>query len=440
MRPTRTAPRAARVGYLLGVACTVALAQAPSPARRLEAPPLDETALKAASELCPDWGAPRHGFGGAPEVPHDEIGECTLVVATVAAVRDEGATQAAPPTVLLKVEEVLTGDLTRGLVPAVWRAWPYASPCRVGEPGYKVWRTTPMPGPAVGERFLVAGALGRNRRWFLTRPSLRLPFTPALRAQLQAQVKREQQAWTRARRAEVAARRAEARAAARDDELVAAVTAQDAGRVKALLREGVRPTARDPIGYGALHLAAELGATGIVRALLDAGAPVDVREEFRGEERTALSIAASAWHLDTVKLLLTRGANPRQRLSEGQPLLAEPARTGDCKVVSALLAYGARADAAGDDGTTPLLLSASGGHEACVTALLRAGARLDRANRTGVWPLHAALRHPEVLQLLLRAGASPHVRDAAGETPLQAARRHRLAESARVLEEAGARR
>ena len=129
-----------------------------------EARPLDADALPPYNLRCDPglyWGIPKNTL--------PPVGECDVVVATVVAVRDEGSTRANPPTVLLRVEEVLTrdGDLTPGLVQAVWRSERLHMSCSVGEEARIArWEAGPQRGPEVGERFLVAGSFNRNRRWF----------------------------------------------------------------------------------------------------------------------------------------------------------------------------------------------------------------------------------------------------------------------------------
>jgi hypothetical protein len=371
------------------------------------------------------------GKGFAP------VHECELVVATVVAVQDEGATHAEPPTVLLQVEEVLTGDISPGPVQAVWSEHLHLL-CATGEEGTIArWRAGRQKGPEVGARFLVAGGFNRGRRWFMTVPELRVPFTPEGRQALLEQVKKEQREWTPQEKARVAARRAEARAAARDDELWAAVTARDAARVRSLLREGVRPVARTAAGTPALHEAARLGAVEVMKALLEGGVPVELMES-QGLSRTALGVAADEGQVEAVQLLLAHGANPRHRSWNGTPLMLTPASRGHCAVVKALLAGGARAREANPDDNTPLEVAARNGHLDCVSALLEAGAEPDKANRFGWRPVHYALEHPAVLERLLRAGANPNARSPEGTAPLKMARHQHLTDSERLLVAAGA--
>jgi ankyrin repeat protein len=438
MAVMRTFPMSSSVCQVLGLVLPLSLgglahARIPSgPSGSLMAPRLDEDARRSYAANC-DPG----GFLLIRDKAFPSVGECELVVARVVAVHDDGATHAEPPTVLLQVEEVLTGDISPGIVQAVWSEHLHLM-CAVGEEAnIERWKATRQRGPEVGARFLVAGGFNRSRRWFMTVPELRLPFTPERHRELLAQVKQEQREWTRQYKTEVAARRAEARAAVRDDALLEAVAKKDVVRVRALLREGVRPVASSATGTPVLHVAARLGAVEVIRVLLEAGVPVEVKER-QGLLRTTLGVAADEGHVEAVELLLAHGANPNHLSWNNTPLLLSPASSGHCAVVKALLARGAQVRQSDRNGSTPLEVAARNGHLACVIALLEAGADPNKANTFGWRPVHYALEHPAVLEQLLRAGANPHAHDPEGVTPLKRARDRRLTDSVRLLEEAGA--
>ncbi|XP_069974555.1 ankyrin repeat and SOCS box protein 1-like [Penaeus vannamei] len=64
-------------------------------------------------------------------------------------------------------------------------------------------------------------------------------------------------------------------------------------------------------GRSFLTIAAEAGHVPLVRAVLDAGGLVDIRD---GEGVTALIVAISNNHTDVVKVLLEAGADPNTRV------------------------------------------------------------------------------------------------------------------------------
>ena len=77
--------------------------------------------------------------------------------------------------------------------------------------------------------------------------------------------------------------------------------------VARLLDAGSKATAVTATGVQALHFAAQAGSADAVRALLDRGVAVDVRDETHG--RTSLVFAVSNNRLETMKVLIERGAD-----------------------------------------------------------------------------------------------------------------------------------
>jgi hypothetical protein len=308
---------------------SVAHAGAASPADAPEPPRFDEDLHQG-------------GFAGCDPVITGRAGdpptlwECAVFVGRVLAVNDREATHAAPPTVLLEVEEVLGGDVTSGgRLLAVWAEHLHI-PCPVGEwKRIAAWNDTPQRGPAVGARYLVAGKPSRSHRWFLTVPELREPFTPRARERLQRAVRQERQRLTRRERAWVDSLRADIRASVSDDALLAAVRARDAAQVRALLRSGARAVARSGDGTPALHEAARLGAVDVLAGLLEARAPADL-ESYRHDRVTALVHAVWGGHADAVALLLKHGADPQRRTSGGDSLLRHARRQGHTRIVQLL--------------------------------------------------------------------------------------------------------
>jgi len=108
--------------------------------------------------------------------------------------------------------------------------------------------------------------------------------------------------------------------------------------------------------------------------MLDAGLPVNLRNE-RGD--TLLMLASYHGQLDTVRLLLTRGANPEQANDQGQTPLAGVAFKGNVAMAELLLQHGARVDGAGADGRTPLMFAAMFDRLEVLELLLARGAKWD---------------------------------------------------------------
>ena len=157
---------------------------------------------------------------------------------------------------------------------------------------------------------------------------------------------------------------------------------------------------------------------------------------------TALHLAAAHGHLDCVRVLLLRGADPRaltRSLCGATPSMLA-AFGGHAAVLACLEAASDRPHPA--TRLSPLLLAAAaaGGNgataeeaaeaaAACVGVLLGAGAASrvapDGASAGGLTPLHvaAALHRASACARLVEVGSSVQRRDAAGRTPLDYARR-----------------
>ena len=161
---------------------------------------------------------------------------------------------------------------------------------------------------------------------------------------------------------------------------VAARSTRDPATITVLLEAGAALNGRDRSDYTPLHHAAEKGTPDIVRTLLEAGAPVDMRAS--GFEVD--------WGWDWTPLHLAAEGNP------------------DPEVIRVLLAAGADASARAYYGQTPLHLAAANGNPAVAAALLEAGADVSAREWMGRTPLHAAAAangNPAVIDLLLEAGA-----------------------------------
>ena len=178
--------------------------------------------------------------------------------------------------------------------------------------------------------------------------------------------------------------------------------------------------------------AAIAGDASLVLELLDAGTPIESTGEH-GE--TALHGAVAGGHVDIVRLLLQRGADPDAIASDGHD--STPLRIaimfGRDESVDALLEGGATVDLADSEGNTAIFGAAALGHATIVESLVDRGAEVNRRNEDGVTPLMLAVIHAidedeerrerqfgTVLNLLTR-GADPNLRDPDGSTALHVA-------------------
>jgi ankyrin repeat protein len=161
------------------------------------------------------------------------------------------------------------------------------------------------------------------------------------------------------------------------DALVA-VAAGKADRLAALVKaDSAQLTLRNDKGLLPLHLAAADGQLQAVRALLDAGANVDDRDETRlpdgkvsSSGRTPLHLAVMAGKPAVARLLLDRGADVNAPDDVGKLTpLHHAARDGDADLIGVLLAHNADRKAKDSDGRTPLETARKHENKTAVRAL-----------------------------------------------------------------------
>jgi hypothetical protein len=139
----------------------------------------------------------------------------------------------------------------------------------------------------------------------------------------------------------------------------------DLGRLRILLagNHKARANAVSGDGWTPLHLATE---PAVLQVLLDAGADIH-RRSSNAIANTALHGHAFAGHLDAVRFLLERGADPNVRC--GWTALHHAADRGDRALVELLLKHGADATIADDHGRLPGDLARAHAHQAVAVLL-----------------------------------------------------------------------
>ena len=208
-----------------------------------------------------------------------------------------------------------------------------------------------------------------------------------------------------------------------------------------------------------LHCAIMSKSTGIVEALLKAGAdanrtsggywPINGSPQTFGLDVSPLALAVREPQLDIIKLLLANKADPNGKRVDGVPLIfsavndpemtkafldagakpnvvdaGDPPRsplylTSNPKVISLLLAAGADPEAR-LHGMTRLMWAVNDRSTACAEALLAGGAKVNATGPDGSTALHIAVRmgSKEIIALLLEHKADVNARENQGLTPL----------------------
>ena len=231
---------------------------------------------------------------------------------------------------------------------------------------------------------------------------------------------------------------------------------------QALLAMGVDANAPDAAGLTALHYAAQLGRTALLKELLIAGGDPG-RRAANGQtpfglallsgDREAqqwldwpdwqlpmrrlhggdLSAAVSAKDHAAVKRLLALAVPLDSLDGKGSTALIHACGQGQMALVQLLLAHGAQVNLPAANGVTPLWAAISQGHEDILQALLEH--RADANQAVAVFsPLILASRSGRVDMVgsLLESGADIAAADAQGQTALHAAAAYLASDAARL--------
>lgn len=206
------------------------------------------------------------------------------------------------------------------------------------------------------------------------------------------------------------------------------------GVMRVLIGAGASHAAVDKEARTPLHLAVLLGHADAVRLLIDAGADMNVKDGLGWAP-----LHNCIGQLPMLSLLLQAGANVRAVDNMGKTPLHHASSRGSVRAVRLLLEAGAAVSAADGVGSTPLHAAVWEGRSDAVRPLLAAGAELEACDQFGCTPLHIAVAEDrtDVIRLLLEAGANA---SAAGDkwTPLHVAASKGRDAAVRMLLEAGA--
>lgn len=164
--------------------------------------------------------------------------------------------------------------------------------------------------------------------------------------------------------------------------------------------------------------AASDGDKKLVQSFLkDKSTDVNVRD---WDDLTALITAASAGHLDIVKILIKAGADVNASDKDGITALMEASIMGHDKIVSTLIDAGAEIDFKSNSGVTALWLAAGENRVGVLKILLKKHADATVTRSDGITALMTAsvAGHKEAVKMLLDEGADPLALDADGLTAL----------------------
>ena len=219
-----------------------------------------------------------------------------------------------------------------------------------------------------------------------------------------------------------------------DLQLVEAAKSQNWQAVRTLLEldnddEGVDASSAQADGATALHWAAFWNDLDTLKLLIDRGANVDAENDYGA---TPLWCGCANRHPEVVAGLLAAGANPNIGLQAGESVLMRCVHTGEPSAVRALLEHGADVNyQEPSKGQTALMWTATYAHPDVTRVLLEFDAAVD-ARTVTVRQLHGTGMQGTT------SPAGAEFFNAGGFTPLLFAARSGDRESARLLLDAGA--
>lgn len=211
------------------------------------------------------------------------------------------------------------------------------------------------------------------------------------------------------------------------------------GIVKKLIDAGapldLGPKTGDNAGATPLHLCCATGANACLEALIAGGAPV-ARQLPDGS--TPLHTAAIGGDQRTVELLYKANANVTAQTKEKRTPLHNCGITGNGKVAAALIQYGAAVDAVDAEGCTPLIHAVMNNHAGIVKVVLEHGADPDfvmDSDGTKLYPLFLAAMsgYDEIVRLLLDHGVNVTAKVPGSASPVDAAKHNGHEAAAKMI-------
>ena len=147
------------------------------------------------------------------------------------------------------------------------------------------------------------------------------------------------------------------------------------------------------LGNPLLNLAAIAGHEDLIDLFLSRGADISSKNS---KGRSALCCAVQNGQSSVVTMLLDNGADAKET-NEGLPLLHDAALVGSLDTLKLLVAKGANVNGLAEDGTTALLAAASSGHIEVMNYLLEAGCQLAWRTEAGkLSALDVAVTHSQL--------------------------------------------
>ncbi|XP_037909760.1 ankyrin repeat and KH domain-containing protein mask isoform X3 [Hermetia illucens] len=223
--------------------------------------------------------------------------------------------------------------------------------------------------------------------------------------------------------------------------LIAACNDNDVTTVRQLLGKNsnipINESTED--GESLLSMACSAGYYELAQVLLAMSA---AQVEDKGQkECTPLMEAASAGHVDIIRLLISHNADVNAQCATGNTPLMFACAGGHVEAVKELLKHGANVEDQNENGHTPLMEAASAGHVEVAKVLLEHGAGINTHSnefKESALTLACYKGHLNMVRFLLQAGADQEHKTDEMHTALMEASMDGHVEVARLLLDSGA--
>jgi len=204
-----------------------------------------------------------------------------------------------------------------------------------------------------------------------------------------------------------------------------------------LLKVGANPLATDEDGRNAMHWAAAIGLTEIVRFLLVYKQLIDSKSK---KDEIPLLLASEKGSIEVCELLLKAGANPLATDEDGLNAMHCAAKNGKREIVRMLLIYKQLISSKTSAGFTPLMFAALSGDLEMCELLLKAEANPLATDEDGFNAMHyaAEIGKTEIVRILAAHKQLIDSKTGAGNTPLILASQYGHLEAYELLLKAGA--
>lgn len=226
------------------------------------------------------------------------------------------------------------------------------------------------------------------------------------------------------------------------DDLIEAVKAEDARRVRSLIEGGVDVNGKDAKGDTALVVAAREGKTRVIKTLMDNKADPDIGDR---NNRIPVIHTVVKGHVETLDALLANGASANAKMPVHAAPLEYVIRTMDTQhrgreTFDMLIKHGADVHHVADDQVTLVMIAAASDNDYALRVLLDKKASVGGVSTHGQSPLTVAARNnsAKAAKMLIDAGADVTHVTQEGRTASQEAAHGGFAELAKLLADAEA--